>query len=250
MPWGMSVQDQGFAVSSWKNSSGNGREQGATVGPAEVSPEPPIRVLVVEKSQVVGLGLTAILSKIPAVEVLSPVTSLSAAKQSAANGPIHVILLGLPAAGQEAARCIDELVQGLPATRIIAVSDNLSPTAMRAAFKAGALGYTVKDEQPEQFEAMIRTVYAGKRYLAPAASQVLLSSFDREPASASLAVLSPRELQVLELIALGRSSPRIALELGIRETTVHSHRASVMKKLGARNAVQLSNVWRSAQDQI
>jgi DNA-binding NarL/FixJ family response regulator len=109
------------------------------------------------------------------------------------------------------------------------------------ALAAGASGFVLKDDPPEQLIAAIRTVAAGDALLSPAVTRRVIRRFVRTPRPeppAAVGELTSRELEVLRLITLGRSNAEIAGELFISEGTVKTHVTHVLQKLGLRDRVQ------------
>ena len=112
------------------------------------------------------------------------------------------------------------------------------------ALRAGASGFLLKDVPPEQLVAGIRAVASGDALLAPSVTRRVIEEFVRRPPDsvrmppAALAELTPREAGVLQLIARGLSNAEIAKELVVSETTVKTHVAHVLMKLGLRDRVQ------------
>jgi DNA-binding NarL/FixJ family response regulator len=111
-----------------------------------------------------------------------------------------------------------------------------------AALRAGASGFLLKDAPREQLVTAVRTVARGEALLAPAVTQRLIERFVVRPlpheAAPGLAELSPRELEVLRLLARGLSNAEIAAALILGEATVKTHVARVLRKLGVRDRVQ------------
>jgi DNA-binding NarL/FixJ family response regulator len=111
------------------------------------------------------------------------------------------------------------------------------------AMKAGASGFLLKDANREQLAAAVRTVASGDALLAPAITRRLIEDFCRRPPPsaappAAAGDLSPREMEVLQLLARGLSNAEIASELFLSEATVKSHVARLLGKLGLRDRVQ------------
>jgi DNA-binding NarL/FixJ family response regulator len=110
------------------------------------------------------------------------------------------------------------------------------------ALRAGASGFLLKDAPPEQLVDAIRIVAAGDALLAPSVTRRVIEEFARRPSPgpppANLAELTPRELEVLRLVARGLSNAEVARELVVSDTTVKTHVAHVLQKLGLRDRIQ------------
>src|SRR5215213_5156711 len=150
--------------------------------------------------------------------------------------------------------CSSDLVDGIEATRRLLGDAPDAKVVMLTTFdmdeyvydalRAGASGFLLKDVPPEQLVAGIRAVASGDALLAPSVTRRVIEEFVRRPPSSvrtlplNLAGLTPRELEVLKLIARGLSNAEIATELFVSETTVKTHVAHVLMKLGLRDRVQ------------
>jgi DNA-binding NarL/FixJ family response regulator len=142
-------------------------------------------------------------------------------------------------------------LDGLQATRRILAEDNSARILILTTFdldeyiyealRAGASGFVLKDDPPEQLIAAIRTVAAGDALLSPAVTRRVIRQFTRVPrptAPKELAELSTRERDVLRLVARGLSNAEIAEDLYISETTVKTHVTHILQKLNLRDRVQ------------
>jgi DNA-binding NarL/FixJ family response regulator len=116
-------------------------------------------------------------------------------------------------------RCIDNMM-------------HLSSAYVLRAFAAGASGYVVKDAGPAELTSAILAVAAGKRYVSPGASGALVDTLNRVEGKLPHDSLSPRQLEVLRLVALGRSTKLIARELALSTKTVDAHRYQISQRLG------------------
>jgi DNA-binding NarL/FixJ family response regulator len=143
-------------------------------------------------------------------------------------------------------------LDGLEATRRILAADSLARVLILTTFdldeyvyealRAGASGFVLKDDPPEQLIAAVRTVAAGDALLSPTVTKRVIKSFTRSPRPAppkELDDLTERERDVFRLIASGRSNAEIAQDLYISDTTVKTHVTHIFQKLNLRDRVQL-----------
>ena len=132
--------------------------------------------------------------------------------------------------GLEAARAI---VKDHPAVRIVMLSMHSDETHVLQALRAGASAYVLKESAPAELEAAIRAVARGESFLSPAISRHVIGDYLKrvppEPGSPDL--LTPRQREILRLIAEGKTSKHIARLLGTSVKTIESHRASLMERL-------------------
>ena len=141
--------------------------------------------------------------------------------------------------GLDAARRLRKLV---PESRIIFLTMHADPTYASEAFDAGAAGYLLKRSAASELDDAIAAVLAGRRYLTPlVAGDALRSSVPRSvTVPPMLGRLTPRQREVLQLVAEGHSGKEIAARLGISAKTVEFHKASLMDRLGVRTASELT----------
>jgi len=200
-----------------------------------------IRVLVADDQAMVRAGFRMLLGGEPELEVVAEAGNGLEAVDKAARFDPNVILMDIR---------MPEL-DGLEATRRILATDDRARILILTTFdldeyvyealSAGASGFVLKDDPPEQLIAAIRTVAAGEALLSPAVTRRVIERFTRlrrpEPPQ-ELAELSAREREVLLLVARGLSNAEIGKELFIGETTVKTHVTHVLQKLGLRDRVQ------------
>jgi DNA-binding NarL/FixJ family response regulator len=200
-----------------------------------------IRVLVADDQSMVRAGFRMLLSGEEEIEVVAEASNGLEAVDKAARFDPTVVLMDIR---------MPEL-DGLEATRRILAADDSARILILTTFdldeyvyealRAGASGFVLKDDPPEQLIAAIRTVAAGDALLSPAITRRVISQFTRIPRPdrpPALAELSERELDVFRLIARGLSNAEIAQELYISETTVKTHVTHILQKLGLRDRVQ------------
>jgi DNA-binding NarL/FixJ family response regulator len=200
-----------------------------------------IRVLVADDQSMVRAGFRMLLSS-QDIEVVAEASNGLEAVDKAARFRPTVVLMDIR---------MPEL-DGLEATRRILASDDAARILILTTFdldeyvyealKAGASGFVLKDDPPEQLIAAIRTVAAGDALLSPAVTKRVIEQFTRLPRPTrpkELDELTAREHEVFRLVAAGRSNAEIGQELYIGETTVKTHVTHILQKLGLRDRVQL-----------
>ncbi|TPV95435.1 MAG: response regulator transcription factor [Myxococcales bacterium FL481] len=205
-----------------------------------MSQVPFIRVVLAEDHTVVREGLRSLLEAEPDVHVVAEATDGFGALQACENHRPDVVLMdiGLPRLnGIDATR---QIVGQYAGTKVLVLSMHSSEEYVRPAVRAGASGYLVKGSGIADVISAIRAIHRGDAFFSPAVARWLLT--DTAPASPQLRAadsLTPREREVLTLVADGRSSPEIASDLGLSVKTVEGHRSRMMAKLEARNVAAL-----------
>ena len=200
-----------------------------------------VRVLVADDQSMVRAGFRMLLSGQPDIEVVAEASNGLEAVEKAARFKPTVVLMDIR---------MPEL-DGLEATRRILAADATARILILTTFdldeyvyealRAGASGFVLKDEPPEQLLAAIRIVAGGEALLSPAITKRVIKQFTRMPQAAPprrLDELTERELDVFRLVARGLSNAEIGRELYISETTVKTHITHVLRKLGLRDRVQ------------
>ncbi len=200
-----------------------------------------IRVLVADDQSMVRAGFRMLLSQEPDIEVVAEASNGLEAIDMAARVRPTVVLMDIR---------MPEL-DGLGATRRILAVDGDARVLILTTFdldeyvyealRAGASGFVLKDDPPEQLIAAIRIVAGGDALLSPAITKRVIRQFTRIPQPAPPAEvddLTERELEVLRLIARGLSNVEIGRELYISETTVKTHITHILQKLNLRDRVQ------------
>ena len=200
-----------------------------------------IRVLVADDQSMVRAGFRMLLSDEEGLEVVAEASIGLEAVEKAERFEPDVVLMDIR---------MPEL-DGLEATRRILAADGSARVLVLTTFdldeyvyealRAGASGFVLKDDPPEQLIAAIRTVASGDALLSPAVTRRVIGAFTRMPRPSppeEVADLSERELEVFRLIARGLSNAEIGTELFISETTVKTHVTHILSKLGLRDRVQ------------
>jgi DNA-binding NarL/FixJ family response regulator len=200
-----------------------------------------IRVLVADDQSMVRAGFRMLLSGEQDIEVVAEASNGREAVHNAARFDPTVVLMDIR---------MPEL-DGLEATRRILAADSSARILILTTFdldeyvyealRAGASGFVLKDDPPEQLIAAIRTVAAGDALLSPAITKRVIKQFTRIPRHEppkELDELTVREREILRLIASGLSNAEIGRELYISDTTVKTHVTHILQKLNLRDRVQ------------
>jgi DNA-binding NarL/FixJ family response regulator/class 3 adenylate cyclase len=204
-----------------------------------------IRVLIVDDQALVRAGFRMILDAEEGIEVAAEAADGRAAIAEARRVRPNVVLMDVRMPeidGIEATRLL--LGENGTDTKVVMLTTFDMDEYVYEALRAGASGFLLKDVPPEQLVDGIRAVASGDALLAPSITRRVIEEFVRRPPDAArkpppeLEDLTPREAEVLRLIARGRSNAEIATELFVSETTVKTHVAHVLTKLGVRDRVQ------------
>ena len=204
---------------------------------------PRISVLIVDDHAVVRQGLRTFLDLQDGIEVVGEAADGGDAVEQAERLAPDVVLMDLAMPGTDGVTAIRALRERVPDARAIALTSYSDDERVFGAVRAGAAGYLLKDADPAELVAGIRTVAAGQGLLSPPVAARLLEEIaGGGTAQPDAADLTPREREVLILIARGRSNKRIALELGVAEKTVKTHVGHVLAKLGVTDRTQAA-LW-------
>lgn len=197
-----------------------------------------IRVLIADDHAVVRQGLRTFLEVQDDIEVVGEaVDGEEAVKLTGALSPdVAIVDLVMPGLGGIAA--IQQITAAGLATRVIVLTSFADDEKVFAAVRAGASGYLLKDVRPQDLAEAIRTVMRGEALLNPAIAAKLMQGFAQESRPATAHPLTDREMDVLRLLARGRSNKEIALDLGVAEKTVKTHVSNILQKLDLADRTQ------------
>jgi two-component system, NarL family, response regulator LiaR len=189
-----------------------------------------IRIAIVDDHPVVRQGLRRMLEQRPDLEVVGEAADGAQALALARDLVPDVMLLDLLMPGTDGISAIREITRLTPTTRIIILTSFADDEYIFAAVKAGALSYLLKDAGPEELVAAVRAAHRGESVLHPMVASRLLREV-RGRQQSPWRDLTPREQEVLSLVAHGRSNQEIARELVLSEATVRTHMANILSKL-------------------
>jgi DNA-binding NarL/FixJ family response regulator len=213
--------------------------------------EPGVRVLIVDDQKVVRDGLAMILGLLAGITVAGTAVDGADAVRLARTLIPDVVLMDLQMPVMNGVEATDVLTQELPAVKVVVLTTYADDQWVFSALRAGARGFLTKDADAEEIRHALVTVAAGEAQLTPSVQGRLLEALTRgdhaalltgrqeEPASILPDGLTPREADVLVLIAEGRSNSEIAAGLFVSASTVKTHINHLLAKTGMRDRAQL-----------
>jgi DNA-binding NarL/FixJ family response regulator len=202
-----------------------------------------VRILIADDHEVVRQGLRSLLEGQAAMEIIGEASNgREAVDKAIALKPDVVVLdIGMPELnGLEATR---QIVKGTPRTEVLILTVYETEEVIREVLRAGARGYVLKSDAGRLLISAIESVAAHKAFFTSRVSELVLAGFlssEGEPESESQGQpLTPREREVLQLLAEGKTNKEVAAALGIGLKTVETHRQNLMTKLGLHSVVDL-----------
>jgi DNA-binding NarL/FixJ family response regulator len=202
----------------------------------------PVRVLLVDDDDLMRAGLKAVLSSDSAIEVVGEAGDGREAVAQARAGRPDVVLMDVRMPGLDGISATREVLAISPEIKVAILTTFEDDDYIFGALDAGASGFLLKRTRPEDLMAAVHTVAAGEALLSPSVTRRVIERAAEHPppdvsAHARLTDLTPRELEVLELIAHGLSNGEIAAALVVEESTVKTHVRRILRKLGLRDRV-------------
>jgi two-component system, NarL family, response regulator LiaR len=193
----------------------------------------PVTIALADDHRVVTRSLKAYLESFSDLKVVGMAASGEELLERLREWKPQVVLQDLlMPGGIDGIETIRRIMERTPAVKVIALTASIDEARMMGALRAGAMGYVRKDAEPEVLLAAVRAVARGKTYIDPSVSRQILHAADPHEE------LTPRELEVLRQLALGRSNKEIADTLTIGDETVKTHVGNVLSKLDVENRAQ------------
>lgn len=190
-----------------------------------------IRVLIVDDHALIRRGLSDLLGAAEGIEVIAAIDNGAQAANIVAEGEPDIVLMDLSMPGCDGIEATRAVLLARPETKVVMLTSFSENARILAALEVGAIGYLLKDTEPEDIIRALRDAANGGVPLSPRAARALLPS-SRHDGNGNGHALSPREREVLSLVAIGLPNKSIARRLNISEKTVKSHLTRVFTVLG------------------
>ena len=200
-----------------------------------------IRVLVADDQSMIRAGFRLLLAREPDIDVVAEASNGVEAVQQAARFSPTVVLMDIRMPELDGIEATRQILAADPAARILILTTFDLDEYVYESLQAGASGFVLKDDPPEQLIAALRTVAAGDALLSPAVTKSVIRKFAQLPRPErpkAVDELTARELDIFRLMADGLSNGEISERLFIGDTTVKTHVTHILQKLGLRDRVQ------------
>jgi DNA-binding NarL/FixJ family response regulator len=201
----------------------------------------PIRVVLADDHTLVRAGFRGLLRNLDGIEVIAEAEDGRTALELIKRHQPDVVLMDIAMPGLNGLEATARATEAFPDVRVIILSMHASEEYVVRALHAGAAGYLLKDSAPVELELAIRSVARGETYLSPPVSKQVIADYVRRVGSEpdAMGELTPRQREVLQLIAEGYTTREIAYALNISAKTVETHRAELMDRLDIHNIAGL-----------
>ena len=191
------------------------------------------RVLLADDHALVRAGIRALIEKIPNVEVVGEARTGREALELVKSKLPNLVLMDIAMAELGGLEALPRITKDFPGVRVIILSAHANEEYVIRALRSGAAGYMLKDAATAELELAINSAAQGKTYLSPSISRTVIDSYLERVGGESgpLEYLTPRQREILQLIAEGKNTKEIAFTLEISVKTVEAHRLQLMARL-------------------
>jgi DNA-binding NarL/FixJ family response regulator len=200
-----------------------------------------MRVLLADDHTLVRAGIRALLESLPDVEIVAEAGDGQIAMQQIREKRPQLALVDIGMPGLNGLEIAARAAREVPTTKVVILSMHGTPSYVAQALRAGVSGYVLKDAAADELPVLLRAVARGETYLSPGISKQVVDGYlgragapaaDGAADGAALEVLTPRQREILQLVAEGKSTKEVAQILDLSVKTVETHRAQIMERLG------------------
>lgn len=200
----------------------------------------PVRVLLADDHALILAAVRGLVEHIEGMQVVAEARDgREAVAQAAAHRP-DVAILDVEMPGLNGIEAAVKILEVSPATRVVMLSSHVDGDYVRSAVRAGASGYVTKCGAPQEIDLAIHAAMRGEFYVSSRAARQLIEDHGGRAGRAALDVLTPRQREMLRMIAEGKSIKEIAFVLDLSRKTVESHRMAIMQRLGIHSVAGLA----------
>jgi DNA-binding NarL/FixJ family response regulator len=194
---------------------------------------PNIRVLLADDHTLVRAGMRSLLKDIAGVDVVSEAANGREAIELVEKHQPDVVLMDIAMSGLNGLEAAERIIKSHPQCKVIILSMHSTDEYVAKALRIGVVGYLIKDAATSELEIALRAVARGEKYLSPAISTHLIDQYKglAPGGESGLETLTPRQREILQLVAEGRTTKEIAAILNISLKTVETHRTQLMERL-------------------
>jgi DNA-binding NarL/FixJ family response regulator len=201
-------------------------------------------VLIADDDDLMRAGLIELLTADPDIEIIGQASTGREAVEQARRLSPNVVLMDVRMPDLDGIGATRELLRAAPESRVLILTTFEQDDYIFGALRAGASGFLLKRARPEELIAAVRTIAAGDSLLSPSVTRRVIARMAQQPTpdladQAKLEVLTPREREVLALIARGLSNREIAAKLVVEESTIRTHVKRILMKLNLRDRIQV-----------
>lgn len=200
-----------------------------------------IRVVLADDHALVRAGIRELLQKIPGVEVVGEAGDGHEALALVKSRHPSLVLLDIAMKGLMGLEVAERISREFPSVKVIILSMHSNAEYVRRALRTRASGYILKDAATVELELAVKAVASGQVYLSPSVSRGIIDKYldQAEGPPDALGQLTPRQREILQLVAEGRNTKEIAFTLGVSIKTVETHRTQLMGRLGIHDVAGL-----------
>ncbi len=202
-----------------------------------------IRVILADDHSLVRHGIRALLEKAADIEVVAEAGDGKEALELTRQHAPDVLLVDIAMPRMDGLQAIQQVRALKNATRVVVLSMYSDPNLVRKALQIGAAGYLLKSSVPDELLLAVRAVFRGDLYLSPPVAQPIVHAYlqaaDEATPESPWGQLTPREREVLQLVAQGQTNTAIADKLGVSVKTIEKHRSNLMLKLEVHSLAEL-----------
>ncbi len=206
-----------------------------------------ITILLVDDQAIVRAAFKSLLERIPHFRVVGDAGDARSGIEKARELQPDLAIVDITMAGMSGIDAVAPMKKASPRTRVLMASQHEGAKFVQQALQAGADGYLSKDSEPEELALAIESIQRGDSYLSPKVASAVMAR--AQPGGAvvpadggALAVLTPREREVFQLLAVGKANKEVAAMLGLSLGTVKKHRENLQRKLDCHSAAELARL--------